>query len=104
MKQIKVALARLKKPSVIISLVSEIVAVLVLLKINVDRNYIMAVVTAICGVLTTLGILSNPATEKKGFGEEIHYCESCKKDSVFVKVNGKMVCKDCGIELGADKK
>lgn len=100
-KQFKVILERLRKPSVILSIVSQIIAILALLKINVDNALVMAIATGVCSILTTAGIMSNPSTEKKGFGDDIYYCEHCDKNSVHTKVDGKLVCSDCGYPLAS---
>lgn len=97
--QFKAILQKLRKPSVILSIVSQIVAILALLNINVDNALVMAIATAACSILTTAGILSNPASDKKGFGDDIYYCEKCGKDSVHTKVDGKLVCSECGNAL-----
>lgn len=89
----------MKHPAVLISLVSEFVALLVVFNIDVDRAAVMTSVTTICSVLVAMGILSNPDTEKKGFSDDIKFCKNCQKDSVHIKVGDEWRCKDCGALL-----
>lgn len=89
-------ISRLKKPSTILSLISQIVSILLLLGFNLNENLIISIATAACAVLVTLGILSNPDTEKKGYGDDFFYCAKDGKKTHHLKINGQMVCKDCG--------
>lgn len=98
MEQIKIILQRLKNPSVIMSIVSQIITILVLLNVNVDKQAVTGVVTAICTILVLLGILSNPDTNTKGYGDDMIQCDHCNKLTKHVLVNGKMVCSECGNE------
>ena len=96
MKQLQLILNRIKNPSVLISVVSQFVAILMLLNINIDGEMVSGVVTGISSILVLLGILSNPDTETAGFGDDIHFCESCNKEVNHLRVADKLVCKDCG--------
>lgn len=96
MKQLQVFIGRLSKPSVIISIASQIITILILLKVNVDKELILGVVTTCCSILVTLGILSNPTSDKKDFLDDIYFCPNCQKESVHVMINDKMVCSECG--------
>lgn len=60
---------RLRKPSIILSLVSQIITILLLLGFDIDKNLIMSVATIICSILVALGILSNSDSTKKGSGD-----------------------------------
>ena len=84
-KQLKVMLSRLKNPSVVLSIASQIIAILMLLNVHVDE-----------GIVT--GIMSNPESTKKGYGDDIYKCPNCNCDCEYVEVNGKLVCKKCGTE------
>ena len=95
-KQIQIILKRLKKPSVILSIVSQAIAILAMLNIHVDNTIVMAIATAICSILTTAGILSNPSTVKNGYGDDIYVCSGCGKSNVHTLINGKLVCNTCG--------
>lgn len=95
MIQLKTYLNRLKNPTVVISIVSEIILVLTMLNINVDKQAINVVVTGISTILVTLGIMSNPDTVNKTYSDDIMYCENCQKDTVHAKVSDDMICLDC---------
>lgn len=88
--------SRIRKPSTIISLVSQVVALLLLVGYDLDKNIIVSVATVLCSILVTLGILSNPDTENKGYGDDIRPCSKEGKNTCHVKVNGQMVCAVCG--------
>lgn len=96
MDQLKLTLSRLKKPSVIISLVSQIAPILILLGFNIDEHALMTVTYALCSILVTLGILSNPDTNQKGYSDDLLTCSNDGLLSPHVMVNGQMVCKNCG--------
>ena len=106
MKQVNVILERLKNPSVILSIVAQIVTLLMLFGVNANLNIIMGVITAGCSILTLLGIVSNPSSQKKWYRDDIYICSNCHKKSVHVMVNGKMICSECGaiyVVLGKNK-
>lgn len=94
--QWKLIVSRLKKPSVILSLVSQIASVPIVFGLNVDKNIIITVAAILCNVLVTLGILSNPDTETKGYGDDVFVCTGCGQEQPHVIVNGQLVCKNCG--------
>lgn len=98
MNQLKLILSRLKNPSVILSILSEVITILMLLNVNVNIDLVTGIVTAVCSILVLLGILSNPTAQNRGYGDDVMRCENCGKDSLHVQVNGKMVCIDCGEE------
>lgn len=89
-------LERLKHPSVVLSIVSQVVAILLLLNVNVDQTIVTGVVTAICSILVFMGIMSNPTTKNKWYGDDTLYCENCQKDSPHIPVGNSMVCTTCG--------
>ncbi|MEG1239982.1 MAG: phage holin, partial [Oscillospiraceae bacterium] len=68
MTQLKTMLLRLKSPTVLLSIVSQVVTLLVLFKVQVDMTLVGGAVTAISSILVLLGILSDPTTEKRGYG------------------------------------
>lgn len=96
MQQYKLILKRLLNPSIIISIVAQIASVLTLFQLNVDMNIVETVVTAICSILVLLGIVSNPDTMNKGYGDDIKFCTNCNKYCEYVMVAGKLICKECG--------
>ena len=97
--QLKLILRRLKNPSVVISIGSQIVSILLLFNIDLDRNLVVTAITGICTVLTLLGIMSNPDTEKNGYGDDIEFCENCQQETRHVRVGDSMVCTHCGKAL-----
>ena len=59
-------LCRLKNPTVILSIVSNLISLSLLLGYKLDYSLIMSAVTIICSIMVTLGIMTNPdkASEK----------------------------------------
>lgn len=94
--QLKCVLKRLKKPSVIISIVSQIITLLVIFDINIDKNEIVKGLSLVCSILITLGIVSNPDTIKRGYLDDIAYCEKCLCKSKHILIDGDMRCELCG--------
>lgn len=87
---LKSLLSRLRKPSVIITLVSQIVTMLLLFGVKVDENLVMGSVTIICSMLVTLGLLSTPESVPLN-------CASGKCGvKPHVLVGDQLVCKECG--------
>lgn len=99
MTQINIIIERLKKPTVIISLISQIVGILILLDVNIDSEAITGIATSVTAILVTLGILSNPDTVTSGYGDDIAYCEGCEEEKSHVAIGGELYCSDCGTKL-----
>ena len=96
MPQGKTMLKRLLKPKVFISIASEVISILVLFNINIDMNIVTAIITSAFSILIFLGIISDPNTQKKGYGDDIFKCTTCNKTTEHVLVNGQMTCRGCG--------
>ncbi len=96
MTQLQLIATRLKNPSVLISIASQIVTILVLFNIHVDYNMITGVIAAISSIFVALGIISNPDTKAKGYGDDIALCPHCNKETQHVMVGGAMICSECG--------
>ncbi|MEG1578708.1 MAG: phage holin [Oscillospiraceae bacterium] len=104
MKKGWVILERLKQPSVLISIASQIAALLLLFNVQVDMNLVTGVITALCSIFVLLGILSDPTTETRGYGDDWQYCANCHKESRHITVNGQKICRDCGWDNTKTKK
>lgn len=96
MVQLKLILKRLRKPSVIASLTSQIMALLILFEVSVDATLITSTITIITSILVLLGIFSNPDSQHKGYKDDISICSECNQVTQHVKVGDKMVCANCG--------
>jgi len=57
---IRKILSRLRNPTVILSIASNLISLGLLLGYKLNEGLIMSAVTIICSILITLGILSNP--------------------------------------------
>lgn len=104
MNQLKIILKRLKNPSVLISIASQIVSMLVLLNVDIDAQLVMGIIAGLSSILVALGIISNPDTKKKSFGDDLLFCEHCGKISQHTVVAGKLICKECGHVYSSEKK
>lgn len=91
----KSILNRLKNPSVLISLSSYVITILLLTLTDISASSVAAITTAVLSIFTLLGVISNPDTKTKGYGDDVLICSKCGK-AVHVEVNGEMVCKGCG--------
>jgi uncharacterized membrane protein len=105
LKNLKVTLKqfvkRLSKPSSILSLLSQVLSVLLLLGVHIDQTKIMGIGAAVCSVLVALGILSNPDTKNKGYGDDLYPCSNTGELEKHVVVNGQLVCETCGAVYGS---
>ncbi|MEG2988824.1 MAG: phage holin [Oscillospiraceae bacterium] len=98
MTQLKTMLLRLKSPTVLLSIVSQVVTLLVLFKVQVDMTLVGGAVTAISSILVLLGILSDPTTEKKGYGDDIFPCPNCGETGAHLVTGDTLTCKNCGTQ------
>ncbi len=92
-------LARLKKPSVIVSIISEIIAILMIFNVQVDVSAMESTLAAATSIFVTLGILSNPTTLNNGYKDDIRLCKNCGKMKRHVLVGGQLLCEDCGTKF-----
>lgn len=99
MHRVKQILKRLRRPSVLFSITSQMITVLVLLKIDVDTTMISGIVTAILSIFVLLGIISDPTTQKNGYSDDWAVCPGCKNLTRHVVANGKRICAECGTLL-----
>ncbi|MEG0873908.1 MAG: phage holin [Clostridiales bacterium] len=99
MQQLKIILSRLKNPSVVISIASQILTVLLLFHVKIgilDMNILTGTITAISSILVLLGITSDPTTKNKGYKDDILICANCQRKTIHRQINDKMVCEKCG--------
>jgi len=89
-------ISRLKQPSVLLSLVSQGISIFILMGFNLNEDLIKSLAAIICSILVTLGILSNPDTKNRGYGDDILFCICDGKNAQHVRVNGHMICQKCG--------
>lgn len=95
-EQGKSILQRLRKPSVVLSIASQVAAILVVFGLQIDRDAFMTVVVLGCSILTTLGVLSNPDSTKRGYGDDILTCSKSGRKERHALINGEYVCVNCG--------
>jgi len=57
---IRKILSRLKNPTMILSIASNLISLGLLLGYKLNEGLIMSAVTILCSIMVTLGILSNP--------------------------------------------
>ena len=96
MKILNLILNRIKKPQVIMSILSQVIIILTILNIDVDVDAISGIVTAVCTILVMLGIMSNPDDGSFGYCDEIHVCSNCHKNACHIRVKDKLICRNCG--------
>ncbi|MEG2420617.1 MAG: phage holin [Oscillospiraceae bacterium] len=102
MLQVKAMLTRLKNPAVILSIVSQVVTLLVLFKVQVDMTLVGGAVTAVCSILVLLGIMSDPTTKRKGYGDDMAQCPSCGVVGPHLVTGDTLTCKNCGSQHSAE--
>jgi len=69
---------RMKNYGFWISLASAVVLALTQFGLTVDNAYVMGCVKAVLGILVLLGLVNNPTTATKGFGDD--KTEAAKSD------------------------
>ena len=85
-------ISRLKNPSVILGLTSNIVSLALLLGYKLNESLILSAVTILCSMLVLLGILSNPDDNT----DNRFYCPVEKERTLHVEVASRKVCSTCG--------
>lgn len=96
MQTLKNALQRLADPTVLISVASQVVAVLVLLGVEIDVTLVTSVITAAFPILTLLGIVSGPDAKLQAYADDVAICPNCGKLTPHVYIAGKLTCRNCG--------
>lgn len=102
MIELKTILQRLKNPSIILSVASQIVTILMLFHVQVNMNIVTGVITALCSIFVLLGIMSDPNTRNKGYGDDIKLCKNCGKSCAHTTIAGELVCTHCGAVYNED--
>lgn len=74
--KLKTFLGTLRNPMVITSIISQILIILTLFKVNVDVDMISKIVIAVCSILVSLGIMNNPSKENTNKSIKIR-CSKC---------------------------
>lgn len=96
MIQLRLIVKRLRKPSVIASLTSQIITMLVLLGIQINTTLVTSIISTLTSIFIILGIFSNPDAKKRGYGDDISLCSKCNNMTQHVMVAGQMICSGCG--------
>ncbi|MFI3208769.1 MAG: hypothetical protein R3Y40_06490 [Eubacteriales bacterium] len=96
MTQLRLIVKRLRKPSVIASLTSQIITMLVLLGIEINTTLVTSVISCLTSIFIILGIFSNPDAKRRGYRDDISPCTKCNGMTQHVMVADEMVCTICG--------
>lgn len=99
MKRLKIILQTIKTPSVMLGILSQIIAVLLLLGVDVNINLITGLVTALCSIFSLLGLMQLPPTQEakaKSPADTLLRCAICKRTTPHILVNDLMTCSKCG--------
>ncbi len=93
MKQI---LERLKNPTILLSVVSQIVAMLILVGVKIDEQMALTLAGMGVSILGSLGILSKKGIAGYAAKTENLTCSNSGEVEPHVLINGQMVCTKCG--------
>ena len=96
-KSIALILSRLKSPTVVLSIASNIISLSLLLGYKLNESVVMATVTILCSILVTLGIMKNPDVNM----DNMHLCLNCKEKTFHVEAAGNKICTICATALDA---
>lgn len=94
--QLMVTLKRLKNPTVFLSVLSQIISIMALLNISINVDLVTGTAVSVCSILVTLGIMSNPTTKNKGYGDDMEFCENCNEKTEHFAVGDQLICRHCG--------
>ena len=102
--QLKIFLQRLRKPSVVISIVSQIAILLISFGFDVNHNAVLQFAEIICSLFVFIGIMHNPDAKSKGYGDDILECSNEHEKEPHVLINGRLVCKICSTYYDEENK
>lgn len=94
-ERLKTFFVRLKNPVVITSIVSQVLIIFTVFKINVNQDAVSKAVVAICSILVSLGVLNNPTNPKPTKTIKIK-CTHCGETTEYLLLNGEIMCDDDG--------
>lgn len=97
-------LKRFKNPMVITSIISQILIILTIMKININADAITNIVVAVCSILVSLGIMNNPEKDKNSeknaakFGKKTLKikCPNCDETTEYLMVDCELMTDDEG--------
>ena len=96
MKTLKLIWNRLKKPHVLLGVLSQLIILLKVFDIKINTESLSVAVTAICSILVLMGIIADPDNSTNGLCNEIQKCENCGQTTCHLKVDNTLICKNCG--------
>lgn len=94
----KEILKKLKNPTVLFSVLSQLVALLILLGVKLNEDTAVAVIGIIMSILGTLGIIQKADVDKLKADTVLLPCSNTGLEEPHVLINGKMICTKCGAE------
>ena len=97
-------LEKIKKPTILLAVVSEVVTILMLFDLKVDQNLVMTAVTSLSSILIMVGIMSDPYKKNDNNEHVLAYCPHCDKTTWHIMVDGKEICRECAYEFQNTKK
>lgn len=89
--RVKGFLGRIKNPMVITSIVSQVLIILTIFKVNVDIDMVTKVIVAFCSIMVSLGIMNNPSKEQIKKTIRIK-CSKCGQVSEYIMIEGEVMC------------
>lgn len=92
----KEMLQKLKNPTVLISVLSQIGAILILMGVDLNENMVMSLIGMVVSILATLGIVSKSDTKPPELESACLTCTNTGTQELHVKINGQMTCVKCG--------
>ncbi len=96
MKTLKLIWTRLKKPHVLLGILSQMVIILKAFDVQINTESLSVVITAICSILVLMGIIADPDKSDYGLCQDIKKCENCGQTTCHLKVGDTLICKNCG--------
>ena len=103
MKTVKLILTRLKKPHVLLGVLSQMIIILKVFDVKINTESLSVIVTAICSILVLMGIIADPDNSNYGLCNEIQKCENCGQTTCHLKVDDTLICKNCGHQIKITK-
>lgn len=98
MMRMKQILQKLKNPAVLFSVLSQIVAILILVGVNINEDTAMTFIGIGMSILATLGIIGQNQNKQKPPELELDYlpCANTGDQECHIMIDGQMTCVKCG--------
>ena len=89
-------LRNLKNPKTLLTVATQIVAMLILVGVQMDEEIVLTAIGMMVGLLSTLGVIHKTEASDLGICVKRMTCSRSGRQTIHLLIGGQMVCKECG--------